>query len=51
MIKEAVPRIVGFGEAIEEPRLVGLWRQILDVFRGGLLADWLVLDPYDQCQV
>jgi len=51
VIKEAVPRIVGFGEAIEETRMVGLWRQILDVFRGGLLADWLVLDAYDRRQV
>jgi hypothetical protein len=27
---------------IPDTRIEGIWRQIIDVFRGGILADWFV---------
>lgn len=30
-------------EIIPDGRIDGIWRQILDVFRGGILADWFVV--------
>jgi len=27
---------------IPDARIEGIWRQIIDVFRGGILADWFV---------
>jgi hypothetical protein len=29
-------------DQIQDERIEGIWRQILDVFRGGILADWFV---------
>lgn len=41
---------------IPDERVEGIWRQVLDVFRGGLLADWYVVLitvgiywAYDRC--
>ena len=28
---------------IPDERIEGMWRQIIDVFRGGILADWYVI--------
>lgn len=29
-------------EDIPDDRIEGIWRQLIDVFRGGILADWYV---------
>lgn len=29
-------------DQIQDERIEGIWRQLLDVFRGGILADWFV---------
>ncbi|KAJ2924060.1 hypothetical protein H1R20_g13035, partial [Candolleomyces eurysporus] len=39
IIKESAPQIKAFGEEMPDERTEGLWYQILDVFRGGILAD------------
>ncbi|KAJ3718582.1 hypothetical protein DFJ43DRAFT_1159494 [Lentinula guzmanii] len=39
IVKECSPHIVSFDEELSDERLEGIWRQIIDVFRGGILAD------------
>ncbi|KAJ3975915.1 hypothetical protein EV361DRAFT_886314 [Lentinula raphanica] len=39
IVKECSPQIVMFDEELSSERLEGIWRQIIDVFRGGILAD------------
>ncbi|KAF8579144.1 hypothetical protein K439DRAFT_1394877 [Ramaria rubella] len=39
IVKECSGRIQRFGDDISDERVEGIWHQILDVFRGGLLAD------------
>ncbi|KAG9017683.1 hypothetical protein FRB90_000273 [Tulasnella sp. 427] len=40
--KEAAKMIEVFRTEITSARLEGIWRQLLDVYKGGLLADWCV---------
>ena len=35
--------MTSLGDQIPDERIEGIWRQILDVFRGGILADWFVV--------
>ncbi|KAJ3930574.1 MAG: hypothetical protein NXY57DRAFT_300956 [Lentinula lateritia] len=39
IVKECAPQVIAFDEEISDERLEGIWRQIIDVFRGGILAD------------
>ncbi|KAF6747528.1 hypothetical protein DFP72DRAFT_604758 [Ephemerocybe angulata] len=39
IVNECTPQIKAFGDALSDERVEGLWWQILDVFRGGILAD------------
>lgn len=39
IVKECTHQIKAFGEDLGDDRIEGLWWQILDVFRGGVLAD------------
>ncbi|KAH9475059.1 Protein MON2-like protein [Psilocybe cubensis] len=39
IVKESTLQIDAMGEKINDERIEGIWRQILDVFRGGILAD------------
>lgn len=32
--------------ALDPKRVEGIWRQIVDAFRGAILADWLVIVDY-----
>ncbi len=43
IVKECTNQIHLLGEVIPDGRIDGIWRQILDVFRGGILADWSVV--------
>ncbi|KIL71464.1 hypothetical protein M378DRAFT_65148 [Amanita muscaria Koide BX008] len=39
IVKECAIQMKQFDEDISDERIEGIWRQILDVFRGGILAD------------
>ncbi|KAK1219528.1 Endocytosis and vacuole integrity protein [Marasmius sp. AFHP31] len=39
IVKEIASRITGKGEVVSDECVAGIWRQILDVFKGGILAD------------
>ncbi|EJD40839.1 hypothetical protein AURDEDRAFT_115706 [Auricularia subglabra TFB-10046 SS5] len=39
IVKTCSPRIKTLGQEISDEHVEGLWRQMIDVFRGGLLAD------------
>jgi len=39
IVKECVPPMQTLGSAIPDEHIEGIWRQVLDVFRGGILAD------------
>ncbi|KAF7333497.1 Protein MON2 [Mycena venus] len=39
VVKECVPPMQTLGSAIPDEHIEGIWRQVLDVFRGGILAD------------
>ncbi|KAL0563857.1 Endocytosis and vacuole integrity protein [Marasmius crinis-equi] len=39
IVKKVASRVTGKGEAILDESVSGIWRQILDVFRGGILAE------------
>ncbi|KAJ7226681.1 hypothetical protein GGX14DRAFT_692973 [Mycena pura] len=39
IVKECTPRMQTLGSVIPDERIEGIWRQLLDVFRGGILAD------------
>ncbi|KAJ7641694.1 hypothetical protein FB45DRAFT_900796 [Roridomyces roridus] len=39
IVKECTVPIQTLGDAISDEHIEGIWRQILDVFRGGILAD------------
>jgi hypothetical protein len=36
LLADLLPRL-----GIPDERVEGIWRQVMDVFRGGILADWL----------
>ena len=46
VVKECVGPLQAMGKAVSEERIEGIWRQLLDVFRGGILADWYVLSTF-----
>jgi hypothetical protein len=35
--------MASMGDQIPDERIEGIWRQILDVFRGAILAEWFVV--------
>ncbi|KAJ7664366.1 hypothetical protein DFH06DRAFT_322458 [Mycena polygramma] len=39
IVKECVPHMQTLGTVIPDEHIEGIWRQVLDVFRGGILAD------------
>jgi hypothetical protein len=39
IVTDSVGRIAAFGDRISDTRVEGIWRQIIEVFRGGILAD------------
>lgn len=39
IVKECAGRIQSFGDVISDDRVEGIWYQILDIYRGALLAD------------
>ncbi|KAJ6523337.1 hypothetical protein B0H19DRAFT_1201883 [Mycena capillaripes] len=39
IVKECVPHMQTLGSVIPDEHIEGIWRQVLDVFRGGILAD------------
>ncbi|KAF9074107.1 hypothetical protein BDP27DRAFT_1399717 [Rhodocollybia butyracea] len=39
IVKECSPQIIAHDEELSDERVEGIWRQIIDVFRGGILAD------------
>jgi hypothetical protein len=42
IVKECTNQMKSLDDQIQDERIEGIWRQILDVFRGGILADWFV---------
>jgi len=43
IVKECTFHVKHFGDQIPDERLEGMWREMLSVFQGGILADWYVL--------
>ncbi|KAG5638067.1 hypothetical protein H0H81_002035 [Sphagnurus paluster] len=43
IVKECTVEINKPGQDIPTDRIEGIWRQMLDVFRGGILADWFAV--------
>ncbi|KZT66278.1 hypothetical protein DAEQUDRAFT_470892 [Daedalea quercina L-15889] len=39
IVKECGPQLREFGEDVPDPQQEGIWRQIIETFRGGILAD------------
>ncbi|KAJ7911535.1 hypothetical protein B0H13DRAFT_2009133, partial [Mycena leptocephala] len=39
IVRECVPHMQTLGSVIPDEHIEGIWRQLLDVFRGGILAD------------
>ncbi|KAG2129622.1 hypothetical protein DEU56DRAFT_741289 [Suillus clintonianus] len=39
IVTDSVRRMAAFGDGISDARVEGIWRQIIEVFRGGILAD------------
>ncbi|KAG1726836.1 hypothetical protein EDB19DRAFT_1897612 [Suillus lakei] len=39
IVTDSVRRMAAFGDRISDARVEGIWRQIIEVFRGGILAD------------
>jgi hypothetical protein len=39
IVTDSVGRMAAFGDRISDTRVEGIWRQIIEVFRGGILAD------------
>ncbi|KAG1719544.1 uncharacterized protein EDB91DRAFT_1240566 [Suillus paluster] len=39
IVTDSVRRMAAFGDRISDTRVEGVWRQIIEVFRGGILAD------------
>ncbi|PPQ86976.1 hypothetical protein CVT25_009984 [Psilocybe cyanescens] len=46
IVKECTLQIDAMGEQITDERIEGIWRQILDVFRGGILADCSIAETF-----
>ncbi|PPQ88756.1 hypothetical protein CVT25_008626 [Psilocybe cyanescens] len=46
IVKECTLQIDAMGKQITDERIEGIWRQILDVFRGGILADCLIAETF-----
>ncbi|OJA16091.1 hypothetical protein AZE42_05645 [Rhizopogon vesiculosus] len=44
IVTDSVRRMVTFGDRISDTRVEGIWRQIIEVFRGGILADCTVIE-------
>ncbi|KAJ7187153.1 hypothetical protein C8R46DRAFT_1172029 [Mycena filopes] len=39
IVRECVPPMQALGDAVPDEHVEGIWRQVLDVFKGGILAD------------
>ncbi|THU96822.1 hypothetical protein K435DRAFT_722517 [Dendrothele bispora CBS 962.96] len=39
IVRECAPQVKEFSHDISDERIEGIWRQVIDVFRGGILAD------------
>ncbi|KZP24026.1 hypothetical protein FIBSPDRAFT_785328 [Athelia psychrophila] len=46
IVKESAQQLGDLGKDIPNDRIEGMWRQIIDVFRGGILADCSVADSF-----
>ncbi|KAF5376165.1 hypothetical protein D9757_009328 [Collybiopsis confluens] len=46
IVKECCPQVVVFDEELSDDRVEGIWRQIIDVFRRGILADCSAADIF-----
>ncbi|KAJ4490805.1 hypothetical protein J3R30DRAFT_3752338 [Lentinula aciculospora] len=46
IIKECSPQVTAFDEELSDERIEGIWRQIIDIFRGGILADCSVAETF-----
>ncbi|KAF7985483.1 hypothetical protein HWV62_5261 [Athelia sp. TMB] len=46
IVKESTQQLGVFGKDIPDDRIEGMWRQIIDVFRGGILADCSVAESF-----
>ncbi|PPQ90332.1 hypothetical protein CVT25_007734 [Psilocybe cyanescens] len=46
IVKECTLQIDVMGEQITDERIEGIWRQVLDVFRGGILADCSIAETF-----
>ncbi|KAF7290808.1 Protein MON2 [Mycena indigotica] len=46
IVKECVLPMQNMGDAIPDEHIEGIWRQLLDVFRGGILADCSIFESF-----
>ncbi|KAF8656137.1 hypothetical protein AX16_002739 [Volvariella volvacea WC 439] len=46
IVKECASQMQTFGSVIPDDRIEGIWHQILDVFRGGILADCTAAESF-----
>ncbi|KAG2136619.1 uncharacterized protein EDB93DRAFT_1242351 [Suillus bovinus] len=46
IVTDSVRRMAAFGDRISDTRVEGIWRQIIEVFRGGILADCTVTEGF-----
>ncbi|KAH8111570.1 hypothetical protein DFH11DRAFT_1791651 [Phellopilus nigrolimitatus] len=42
IVKESTQQLRSFGKDVPDTRVEGIWRQIIDVFRGGISADCII---------
>ncbi|KAG2050060.1 hypothetical protein BDR06DRAFT_960556 [Suillus hirtellus] len=46
IVTDSVRRMATFGDRISDTRIEGIWRQIIEVFRGGILADCTAIESF-----
>ncbi|KIK34917.1 hypothetical protein CY34DRAFT_812567 [Suillus luteus UH-Slu-Lm8-n1] len=46
IVTDSVRRMAAFGDRISDTRVEGIWRQIIEVFRGGILADCTATESF-----
>ncbi|KAL0948488.1 hypothetical protein HGRIS_011055 [Hohenbuehelia grisea] len=46
IVKESTSQLDAFGKDISDERAEGIWRQVIDVFRGGILADCSAVESF-----
>ncbi|EIW78018.1 hypothetical protein CONPUDRAFT_146079 [Coniophora puteana RWD-64-598 SS2] len=46
IVTEAARRLSGFGDNLPPERIEAIWRQMIDIFRGGILADCSVAETF-----